>query len=975
MPVSTFGSVTTFYAGLWGTDNLVTPSGRPVPAGVEFAVYETGTVSCIDLYVDAERSAAADNPGVIGANGNLSFWADPGVYDLVVGETTMAVVVSLHPAEGLSGFASASQGLLADTAVQPGDLATVATSGDFDDLTDKPTIPSTPGDVGADPAGTAATAVSAHTGAVDPHGDRAHAASLVDDLSGVSNQAGARTALGLGTAATTASTDYATATQGSTADTAVQPGDLAAVATSGAYADLSGAPTIPSTPGEVGADPAGTAAGLVDDLSGVTDQTAARTALGLGSAAVAATGDFDAAGAAASAQAAAELTASDALAAYQPNIPHIEMTVSQPGGPGTDWRLVVPTPLRSAVFVPPFTVGVDDPTGTFDGVEVPAPSGTDDPRWWLVAPVSGAGPGGLYMYDPTDHATVTGLYTDDGAEYASATGAVVGLAVVAFVAADTGGGPAWVGGAQADSVLLAAFPDLAATQIAASVAAPFRAGGIGYRPANMGSWFTTLAAKASAPVDVVILGDSVAEQDTTTGLRSWPYHLERILNERVLTGDIADGWRSAQAGVAQIPGSTTASGSATNEAPGGRGLTMSGGQTATYTATMDGVSIVYGKDPSYGSLEVRDGATLLDTISTTGTAKGGFVWTSGALTSASHTITVTSVGANRLAGWQIHNGTRASGVRVWNASRGGMGTDFFTGAAVRGLDLIENLQPDLVVLATGTNDAVAATYDTRMRALVNAVQAIYSGPIALWIPPVSTGYFAADAPAAGRLIAADEALAVIDAAAATGEHPLETTRWIGLGPHPGDEGTVYLASYAAAQLSGDPIGEALRQDYLSTLNLSGLGGKVTISAPSGASSYGLSGLTLIDTLLQRMSSGTFAVGSVLSILLSAPDGVVWGGRRQAIDAQTGTAYSLPLASIGKLITRSNAGASTMVWPKDTTAAVPVGSIIETLNLGAGTVTNSAEAGATLITGSTTAQAQGKRITAYKVAANTWLLAT
>jgi hypothetical protein len=44
-------------------------------------------------------------------------------------------------------------------------------------------------------------------------------------------------------------------------------------------------------------DPAGTAAALVDDLSGVTDQATARTNLGLGSAAVADTGDFEAAGA------------------------------------------------------------------------------------------------------------------------------------------------------------------------------------------------------------------------------------------------------------------------------------------------------------------------------------------------------------------------------------------------------------------------------------------------------------------------------------------------------------------------------------------------------------------------------------------------------------------------------------------------------------------------------------------------------
>jgi len=46
----------------------------------------------------------------------------------------------------------------------------------------------------------------------------------------------------LGTAATHAATDFATAAQGATADSAVQPGDLAAVATSGDVGDLTGFP-------------------------------------------------------------------------------------------------------------------------------------------------------------------------------------------------------------------------------------------------------------------------------------------------------------------------------------------------------------------------------------------------------------------------------------------------------------------------------------------------------------------------------------------------------------------------------------------------------------------------------------------------------------------------------------------------------------------------------------------------------------
>ena len=48
-----------------------------------------------------------------------------------------------------------------------------------------------------------------------------------------------------GTAATTDASAYATSAQGSLAASAVQPGDLSTVATSGAYGDLSGTPTIP----------------------------------------------------------------------------------------------------------------------------------------------------------------------------------------------------------------------------------------------------------------------------------------------------------------------------------------------------------------------------------------------------------------------------------------------------------------------------------------------------------------------------------------------------------------------------------------------------------------------------------------------------------------------------------------------------------------------------------------------------------
>ena len=100
------------------------------------------------------------------------------------------------------GAATAAQGALADSAVQPSDLADVATSGAYADLTGRPNIPATPGDIGA-----------------------------------------------------------ATAAQGALADSAVQPEDLADVATSGAYADLTGKPSLGTASGAdaTAFDPAGAA--------------------------------------------------------------------------------------------------------------------------------------------------------------------------------------------------------------------------------------------------------------------------------------------------------------------------------------------------------------------------------------------------------------------------------------------------------------------------------------------------------------------------------------------------------------------------------------------------------------------------------------------------------------------------------------------------------------------------------------------
>lgn len=61
----------------------------------------------------------------------------------------LAAVKSFDP----SDYATATQGGKADSAVQPGDLATVATTGDYDDLSNTPTIPNSVDDLSPSQAG------------------------------------------------------------------------------------------------------------------------------------------------------------------------------------------------------------------------------------------------------------------------------------------------------------------------------------------------------------------------------------------------------------------------------------------------------------------------------------------------------------------------------------------------------------------------------------------------------------------------------------------------------------------------------------------------------------------------------------------------------------------------------------------------------------------------------------------------------
>lgn len=94
----------------------------------------------------------------------------------------------------------------------------------------------------------------------------------------------------------------------------------------------------------------------------------------------------------------------------------------------------------------------------------------------------------------------------------------------------------------------------------------------------------------------------------------------------------------------------------------------------------------------------------------------------------------------------------------------------------------------------------------------------------------------------------------------------------------------------------------------------------------------------------------------------------------AINAQTGTTYTLVLTDNGKLLTHSNAAAITVTVPLNSSVAFPVGSQVTLAQIGAGKVTVAATGGVTVnATPSLGFRAQYSSAALIKTATDTWLL--
>lgn len=504
------------------------------------------------------------------------------------------------------------------------------------------------------------------------------------------------------------------------------------------------------------------------------------------------------------------------------------------------------------------------------------------------------------------------------------------------------------------------------------VTTPILTGGVPYRFHDLDNWFSALnSATAASPIDVVLIGDSLHALGSVYSPGTTGY-FEQYLNQQLGVSTTTAVPISVYGQADYSPTATYTEGTTSTTALGGFGSTLTNGQVLYHTVTCTGVSIAYRTDPTYGTLTVRDGAggTVLGTINAAATAKSGNVVTYTGLTAGSHTIHITSTGTNRV---EIIHPNYGHKVRVWNTAHSGYRSDQYTSNSYLALDLIDTLEAagtlKLVIIATGANDEGGVGYPTAVPALIAAVASHTTADKALWFPYISGALPLAEYTPA-RVTAYATGLPLIDASTVIATAP-------GLdGTHQDIWQKRMTALQEVAMLGGDPLGTIIRQVHdinrggLTVLSTGGTGPELWTVSTLLSSFAGLPGpgiavgdgtSTFGDVNLGRKGAARWSVNNGA--------GTIEGNLSPAINAQTGTTYTLVLADAGKTITRSNASASTQTLPQNSDVAIPTGTIINIINIGAGLVTFAAGTGAT-ITG-LASLTQYQSATMIKTGTNSW----
>jgi lysophospholipase L1-like esterase len=349
----------------------------------------------------------------------------------------------------------------------------------------------------------------------------------------------------------------------------------------------------------------------------------------------------------------------------------------------------------------------------------------------------------------------------------------------------------------------------------------------GHRPGDMltavlehslKSWLNDRTQAATAPADVMFLGDSITEgYGVSTRAESW---VDRVRS----------GLQTAPGGIGYLP----AQGNEATEAPfdqlwvrtggtfaskgmGRRSHVLAAeGDSATLAVTADRISVHYVAQPDGGLIDVLvDGqpAGQIDTGAASYDASAR--WDTGSLTIGTHVVELRAApdgaGVYKPAvvqGAMVFAGDEASGVRVWENGHAGytashFATDSSWPTALKAVD------PELIVISFGANDEryyTPAQFEGHLRQLVDVARANApeSTAIALvsmlrpsWVASATWSKYAA----AQQRVAMNLGLAFTDIdklATAAGESPDTLTID---GVHPNTGGYQFIATHVEALLT------------------------------------------------------------------------------------------------------------------------------------------------------------------------------
>ena len=272
---------------------------------------------------------------------------------------------------------------------------------------------------------------------------------------------------------------------------------------------------------------------------------------------------------------------------------------------------------------------------------------------------------------------------------------------------------------------------------------------------------TAIAAQASVPVNILCIGDSIVEGTSVSTLPSrWvQVMLAGIRASLGISGGV--GYvptyyaSSTMTDLVTFTGTTQQTASTvTYFGLGGRHTRMSAAATASFTFSGTGCDIIAARGSGGSTFTYTvDGGASQGPVSTTNASldQSGSVTQIRGLADGAHTVIVTAA-ANfiYLEGFMVYAGDEASGVRLWESGHSSWRTaDFIetqvTGQAGTWYDGYGLADPDLVVIALGTNDYGISTvgsrltprqYRTNLEALLHAVrgQSVNDPSIVLWEP-------------------------------------------------------------------------------------------------------------------------------------------------------------------------------------------------------------------------------------------------